>query len=174
MASQSNEDLDSLLQGFKDKYQESKQIEKPKPTNQGNDEVTDLLSQAKSKFQNKEVPPKASNTSSAKIEQNLKDLMGNSSTQPKTNYLDSWKSNFKNKQTQNKSQQDLIYKRNKKDIISQEQQKQVDYKRQKSQAQKWLANLDPYSDEGMWFNQLADSYESRLDAAITYLGTLDK
>jgi len=174
MASQSNDDLDSLLQGFKDKYQESKQTEKPKPHNQGNEEVTDLLSQAKSKFQNKEVKPKASNTRSTRIEQNVKDLIGNSPTKPTANYLDSWKSNFKNKQNQNKSQQDLIYKRNKQDIVSQEQQKQVDYKRKKSQAQKWLANLDPHSDEGMWFNQLADSYESRLDAAITYLATLEQ
>ena len=55
MASQSNDDLDSLLQGFKDKYQESKQIKKSTPDHQDTGEIKDLLSQAKSKFQNKEV-----------------------------------------------------------------------------------------------------------------------
>ena len=174
MASPSNEDLDSLLQGFKDKYQESQPTPNPVSNHQNADEVTDLLAQAKSQFKNKESPPKASKESTEAIEKNIKDLVVNSPTPPTANYLEDWKSNFQNKQTQNKTQQDLIYKRNKQDIISQEQQKQIDYKRKKSQAQQWLANLEPHSDEGMWFNQLADSYESRLEAAITYLDTLEK
>lgn len=174
MASQSNEDLDSLLDNFKNKYQETKQAQPATPNQQNSDEITDLLSQAKSSFKNTSTNKKTDSKAAEKIDQNLKDLIVNAPTSATSNDLESWKSNFQNKQTQNKSQQDLIYKRNKQDIISQEQEKQITYKRQKTQAQQWLENLDPYSDEGMWFNQLAESYASRLEAAITYLGTLEK
>lgn len=40
------------------------------------------------------------------------------------------------------------------------------------QAQPWLKQLDPRSAEGLWFEEFACAYESRLEAAIDYLEAL--
>jgi hypothetical protein len=40
-------------------------------------------------------------------------------------------------------------------------------------AETWLKNLDPLSTEGLWFNQFAEKYTSRLEAAIDYLSALE-
>ena len=37
------------------------------------------------------------------------------------------------------------------------------------QAEEWLEKLDPFSPEGMWFESFAESYPSKLVAAIEYL-----
>ena len=39
----------------------------------------------------------------------------------------------------------------------------------KNQEQKWLDKLDPLSSEGLWFEKFAETYPSKLDAAIEYL-----
>ncbi len=36
-------------------------------------------------------------------------------------------------------------------------------------AEKWLAKLDPFSPEGLWFERFAEKYSSKLEAAIDYL-----
>lgn len=38
-------------------------------------------------------------------------------------------------------------------------------------ARRFLATLDPSSQDGMWFEAFAESFPSRLAAAIAYLGT---
>ena len=90
------------------------------------------------------------------------------------NSLDSFKDSYQSKKEWQKSQEKLSYSRNKEEIILQEQQKQLKQKQLTRQAQHWLAKLDPYSEEGMWFDQLAESYPSRLDAAMSYLSTLNQ
>jgi hypothetical protein len=40
------------------------------------------------------------------------------------------------------------------------------------QAQKWLKALNPKSSEGLWFDEFACAYNSRLEAAIDYLEAL--
>jgi len=42
----------------------------------------------------------------------------------------------------------------------------------KQQAQDWLNNLKPHSDEGLWFEEFSYSYSSKLEAAIDYLQAL--
>lgn len=37
------------------------------------------------------------------------------------------------------------------------------------QAQDWLSKLDPLSADGLWFNQFAERYPSRIEAAIDFL-----
>ena len=85
------------------------------------------------------------------------------------NSLDAFKQKYKHEQSWQKNQAELNYNHNQQEIIRQEQQKQLKRKQLTRQAETWLENLDPYSDEGMWFNQLAESYPSRLEAAISYL-----
>ncbi len=54
------------------------------------------------------------------------------------------------------------------------QQQLLEQQRQKLTiaAQEWLKKLDPLSEEGLWFEELADKYSSRLEAAIDYLQAL--
>lgn len=40
------------------------------------------------------------------------------------------------------------------------------------QAREWLKRLNPKSDEGLWFEEFACNYESRLEAALDYLEAL--
>lgn len=40
------------------------------------------------------------------------------------------------------------------------------------QAEAWLRRLNPRSEEGLWFDEFACGYESRLEAAIDYLEAL--
>lgn len=59
-----------------------------------------------------------------------------------------------------------------------EQRRQEQLKRQKraavtKQAEDWLKQLDPRSGEAVWFEEFAVKYESRVDAAIDYLGLAD-
>ncbi|MDJ1185564.1 salt stress protein, Slr1339 family [Roseofilum casamattae] len=50
-----------------------------------------------------------------------------------------------------------------------ERQRQEQRRALKPRARKWLEELDPYSDEGYWFDQFAQSYSDRLEAALDYL-----
>ncbi|MDJ1172248.1 hypothetical protein PMG71_22720 [Roseofilum sp. BLCC_M154] len=43
----------------------------------------------------------------------------------------------------------------------------------KPRAREWLARLDPYSDEGFWFDSFAQGYGDRLEAAVDYLQALE-
>lgn len=56
---------------------------------------------------------------------------------------------------------------------------QAEQRRQRSiavmqQAEEWLKRLDPYSGEASWFEEFAAKYESRLEAAIDYLGLMEE
>ena len=56
--------------------------------------------------------------------------------------------------------------------IEQRRQAQLQQQRRAAiaqQAQTWLAALDPLSTEGLWFEQFAHKYPSKLEAAIEYL-----
>ena len=58
-------------------------------------------------------------------------------------------------------------------LLKQQQQKEAqERKALEAHAKKWLKQLDPLSDEGMWFTEFAYQYPSPLEAAIDYLKTL--
>ncbi|NEU81764.1 hypothetical protein [Nostoc sp. UIC 10630] len=56
-----------------------------------------------------------------------------------------------------------------KERIRQEQLKAKQLEGLKIQAKEWLAKVDPLSSEGLWFERFAESYPSKLEAAIEYL-----
>ncbi|MGB2925523.1 MAG: hypothetical protein WBB82_09495 [Limnothrix sp.] len=58
-------------------------------------------------------------------------------------------------------------------IAAVEKQKQQREKYWQTKAETWLKNLDPISNEGLWFSEFADGYNSPLDAAIDYLMALE-
>ncbi|WP_392532201.1 salt stress protein, Slr1339 family [Nostoc sp. C117] len=53
--------------------------------------------------------------------------------------------------------------------IQQEQLKAKQLEALKIEAKEWLAKVDPFSSEGLWFERFAESYSSKLEAAIEYL-----
>ena len=55
--------------------------------------------------------------------------------------------------------------------IRQEKIKAKQLEALKVQAQEWLNKLEPLSTEGMWFETFAQSYPSKLEAAIEYLNS---
>lgn len=61
--------------------------------------------------------------------------------------------------------------------IKEEQLRQERIKQQQRQAltkeaQEWLKKLNPHSEEGLWFEEFAYDYPSKLEAAIDYLQAL--
>ncbi|NJN75236.1 MAG: hypothetical protein HC796_01990 [Synechococcaceae cyanobacterium RL_1_2] len=58
-------------------------------------------------------------------------------------------------------------------IKQRELDKQRRHKQLQRQAEQWLKNLDPYSDEGLWFTEFAYAYDTQLEAAIEYLDALN-
>ena len=70
----------------------------------------------------------------------------------------------------------LLEEEQKQQAIAEERIRQEKIKAQKlealkGQAQEWLENLEPLSPEGMWFESFAQSYPSKLEAAIEYLNS---
>jgi phage-related minor tail protein len=59
-----------------------------------------------------------------------------------------------------------------------EEQLRVEQRRQRQrealsqEAIEWLKNLNPHSEEGLWFEEFAYAYPSKLEAAIDYLQAL--
>jgi hypothetical protein len=70
-------------------------------------------------------------------------------------------------------QKDLALELQKQEQLEQERIQQAEIEAQKiealrKQAQDWLDKLDPYSPEGLWFERFAETYPSKLEAAIEY------
>ncbi|MBE9199867.1 MULTISPECIES: hypothetical protein [unclassified Nodularia (in: cyanobacteria)] len=70
--------------------------------------------------------------------------------------------------------QDEAEELQKQQALEQEKIRQAQVKAQKLaalklEAEAWLKTLDPFSQEGFWFEQFAESYPSKLEAAIEYL-----
>ncbi len=70
--------------------------------------------------------------------------------------------------------QDEVEEFKKQQELAQEKNRQAQIKAQqiaalKVEAETWLKKLDPFSSEGLWFERFAESYPSKLEAAIEYL-----
>lgn len=67
-----------------------------------------------------------------------------------------------------------IQKQEQEEQLRQEKLSQQNLREIKKQAKLWLKNLDSHSEEGLWFEEFAYSYSSKLAAAIDYLAALKK
>ncbi len=65
------------------------------------------------------------------------------------------------------AQKDLAQELQKQQQLEQLQAQQLAELQQK--AEDWLAKLDPFSPEGLWFERFAERYDSKLAAALDYL-----
>jgi len=86
----------------------------------------------------------------------------NSATSPEQSLLDQVRSEF---------EEEIRAKE-----VQRQQQLHAEQLRQREaiaqQAKEWLKQLDPLSEEGLWFEEFAYAYPSKLEAAIDYLTAL--
>ncbi|BAU63075.1 hypothetical protein STA3757_04300 [Stanieria sp. NIES-3757] len=194
MHSDQNQNLDNLLNELKSKYNAS---DRSTSSQSSSSEMDNLLDGVKSELKTNQMSIKAKinqvTQNKSQVDESLDSIkeqykqkhksqdsatiktthVGKNQTQVNESF-ESIKVQYQKKQKNQQAQDELIYNRNQQEIIIQEQQKQLQNKKLVQQAEQWLANLDPFSDEGMWFNELAESYPSRLEAAINYLSTFNK
>ena len=125
------------------------------------DSIDKLLAQLKTEYE--EVQPKQQPKSATPKSLTLPSPK---SASLMDNLLAEVKADFAEKDTAEelKRQQELEQER-----IRQEQLKAKQLEALKVQAKEWLAKLDPFSPEGLWFERFAESYSSKLEAAIEYL-----
>jgi hypothetical protein len=127
------------------------------------DSVDHILSQLKSKHEQsdrdkrKSAPPdfpqptRHLNTSNDPLDDILAELKTESNEKIKTEQQQLVAEQLRQVQHQQKAQQ----------------QRQADLKKR---SEAWLAQLDPLAGEGVWFEQFARTYPSRLEAAMDFLG----
>lgn len=73
---------------------------------------------------------------------------------------------------QDKAEELKIQQQIKEEKLRQEQIKQQQKQALTKEAEAWLKKLNPRSAEGLWFEEFAYSYSSKLEAAIDYLQAL--
>ena len=69
----------------------------------------------------------------------------------------------------NALEQLALYAREKLEARAEERRQRHIQMKREDQATAWLEQLDPYSDDGFWFEQFAENYSSRIQAAIDFL-----
>ncbi|MBD2512450.1 hypothetical protein [Nostoc sp. ATCC 53789] len=126
------------------------------------DSIDKLLAELKTEY--KEVKPQQQQSKSATAKAFIPPLPKSASLMD--NILAEVKANFAEEDAaiELKKQQEL-----EKERIRQEQLKAKQLEGLKIQAKEWLAKVDPLSSEGLWFERFAESYPSKLEAAIEYL-----
>ncbi|MDY6783115.1 MAG: hypothetical protein SW833_11310 [Cyanobacteriota bacterium] len=153
---------DDLLAQVKSNYNG-----KNKTANQDKTSPTDnLLAEVKAEFDNKKTVARSPKSS-------FPGKSTASSPHPTSertdNLLAELKSEFKKQNIEEDLQQTEKAQR---EIMQAEKERQQRRKALTRKAEMWLKGLDAYSDEGLWFEEFAYSYSSRLEAAIDYLEAL--
>ena len=140
------DEIDKLLSQIKADARETTKIPKPSPKTPPIQPISDLdrlLAEVKADFNN---PPTAS-----KSLKNDSPAIDNILSQVKADY----------------EQQDQAQSQLKQRQLQVEQLKQIETL--KTRAKEWLKQLDPLSTEGLWFEKFAESYSTKIEAAINYL-----
>jgi hypothetical protein len=139
--------------------------------------LDDLLSQIKAEYT--EQPSKSVANSSPLIEEYNRQPQPNSSQYsytprqsnipdftPENSLLAELKSEFAQAEKEEQLRKEEQIKAEK---LKQEQLQKERRQGLAKQAEKWLKQLDPHSQEGLWFEEFAYKYSSKLEAAIDYL-----
>ncbi len=162
------EKKDDLFQEIANKFNKNKSKDK----NNYNQKEDDLFQEIQNKFE--QVKTK---TQHKDVEDIFSDVQAQFSAQKqvtKTKLDEADLTEIENKYQQKKSKKLVNNTLTIEEIKQEELNKQRRQKALLKQAQQWLKKLDPYSDESLWFEEFAYSYESKLEAAIDYLDALNK
>jgi predicted ribosome quality control (RQC) complex YloA/Tae2 family protein len=135
------DEIDKLLQDLKEDYSESKP---------------------------KQQLPKNNNSSSNSSNYYSNLTKSTKSTSGIDKMLDDVKADFQQKDLAEELQRQQEIEAEK---ICQEEIKLKQKEALKKQAQVWLEQLEPLSQEGLWFEQFAEGYPSKLEAAIAYINS---
>lgn len=158
-------EMDELLAQLKAEYAQPEQPSTSSPRSpkqskpQTTEPINNLLAEVKAEFEGEPT----------KLEQG----QSHSTLNPKKSSSSINSSNSDNF-IKDLQQEDKALQEGKQQEIIAQKQKQQDKERRRTEALKqkareWLNNLDPKSDEGLWFEEFAYAYESKLEAAIDYL-----
>ncbi|GBF85708.1 salt stress protein, Slr1339 family [Aphanothece sacrum] len=159
--------LDSLLSQVKSNYQS--QHEKGKQTLKSHRELShnssnDLLESIKSEFKQKK------DSVTVDFEINKQKNRNQNIFADSEKILENIK---KNRQIQKETEDQQLKQHNQEEIRYAEQRRQQQKKLLTRKAQQWLADLDIYSEEGLWFEEFARTYPSKLEAALDYLAIVE-
>lgn len=125
--------------------------------------LDDLLTQVRAEFENQ--PPSKSQSSQFSQQCQQK----HSDNQNDEDFFATVQSKFEQKK---QTQVTRSYEESVNQVRLEEQKKQRKQKSLIRKAKEWLSNLDPHSEEGIWFEEFAYSYPSKLEAAIDYVEAL--
>jgi hypothetical protein len=141
--------LGEIMDNFQEKKADQEDLFQDLITSKNNINDDDIFADVKSKFveqKNQKRTPKLNDSKLTEIQ-----------------------SQYQHKKTQTQVTKPLDIEAIKKEELNKQRRRKALVK----QAEQWLNKLDPYSDEGFWFQQFAESYESKLEAAIDYLDVLN-
>jgi hypothetical protein len=170
-----SDDIEDLMQHVKSQYHQNQQQSDYKTTPKSEVNPLDQIKQNYQKAQPTHAPQstQANELDDIAIQyQNLRTQYKKNTPRPKTEAPQQLKQLKQNYQHQKQGSQHYSPRQNLDEIRLAEQRQQQQKKQAIAQANQWLNQLEPYSEEGMWFEQFAGSYPSRLDAAIDYLRAL--
>ncbi|MBE9115779.1 hypothetical protein IQ249_07730 [Lusitaniella coriacea LEGE 07157] len=177
--------LDEQLSGI-----QSELSAKAKTQQSTTEKTEDLLAEVKSEFEQKQPAQKARHSpntpsSSANSDELLADIQSEFTRKKEVqrtitaqrhkvsvrtdDFLGELKSEFKKQDVEAQLREQEKQIRQKRIA---EEKRQRRRKLLKKKAEEWLKNLDIQSEEGLWFEEFAYSYSSRLEAAIDYLEAL--
>jgi len=124
------------------------------------DSIDDLLAQVKAEYDQPSVQQPQPKIQKEQVEQRMQS----------TSAIDSLLAQVKADYQQHDQAEELQRQQQfQEEQRKQEQIKQQEFEVVKIKAIAWLKKLDPLSSEGIWFENFAKKYSSKLDAAIDYL-----
>ncbi|MFB2833967.1 salt stress protein, Slr1339 family [Floridanema evergladense] len=139
--------------------------------------IDDILAQLKSEYQEKDNPGQQKKQPSVKREDAIAPKTppptsrqkSFSPSSPEDALLSQIQAEFAE---QDKAEELKRQEQIKEEKIRQERIKQQERQALTKEAEAWLKKLNPRSSEGLWFEEFAYSYSSKLEAAIDYLQAL--
>lgn len=153
--------------------------------------IDDLLAQVKAEYQEKEteVPPKQQPLFQEEEFQSLPQMSSTYQSQPSpSNLVTSAEESLlaevraeveeRERAEKLEKQQQLKAEQQRKEQQQREEQLRIQQREKRrrealvQEAKEWLKNLNPRSEEGLWFEEFSYSYPSKLEAAIDYLQAL--
>jgi hypothetical protein len=155
------ESIDDLLAQVKAEYQEQDQGIKPQKKPLFNEEEF------------KSPPPAAPTYQSQPLQQSwLSPAQDSLLSQVKAEFEEKQQAEELQKQQQLREEQLRKEQQLREEQLRKEQRKKRQREALTKEATEWLKNLNPRSEEGMWFEDFSYSYSSKLEAAIDYLQAL--